>query len=69
MNGLEPLTLEAISAMDNALSSHRPFFLYMSHYVIHTPIMADDRFMRTYLNMGVDTIATKYASLSKLLNF
>lgn len=59
----EALTLEAISAMDDAINSHRPFFLYMSHYAVHTPIMADGRYMRTYLDMGLDTIEAKYASL------
>ena len=59
----EALTLESIKAMDSAVDKKEPFFLYMAHYAVHTPIMADDRFLQKYLEKGLDTIEAKYASM------
>lgn len=59
----EALTQEAISIMDSVTNTKKPFFLYMSHYAIHTPIMADDRFVKRYMDAGMDPIEAKYASL------
>ena len=59
----EALTLEAIKAMDTAVTAKKPFFLYMAHYALHTPIMADKRYLQKYLDKGLDTIEAKYATL------
>lgn len=59
----EALTLEAQKAMDKALDLDAPFFLYLSHYAVHTPIMADERFLQPYLDNGLDTVEARYASL------
>ena len=59
----DALTYEAIKAMDTALAENKPFFLYMAHYALHTPIMADKRFLQKYLDKGLDTIEAKYATL------
>lgn len=59
----EALTLEAKKAMDTALTKQQPFFLYMSHYAVHTPIMGDKRFLQKYLDNGLNSIEAKYASL------
>ena len=59
----EALTLESIKAMDSAVDKNKPFFLYMAHYAVHIPIMADDRFLQKYLEKGLDTIEAKYASM------
>jgi arylsulfatase A-like enzyme len=59
----EVLTIEAQIAMDSALSADKPFFLYMAHYAVHTPIMPDNRFLQKYLDTGLDTIEAKYASM------
>ena len=59
----EAITLEALKAVDSAVASKQPFFLYMSHYAVHTPIMADDRFVQKYLDKGLDSTEAKYASL------
>lgn len=56
----EALTLEAIKAMEAA---PMPFFLYMSYYAVHTPIMADPRFANKYYEMGLDSTEAKYASM------
>jgi len=59
----DALTSEAIKAIDTALADKKPFFLYMAHYAVHTPIMADNRFLQKYLDKGLDTIEAKYATL------
>lgn len=59
----EALTLEAINAMDSAVNTGDPFFLYMSHYAVHTPIMGDKRFVQKYLDAGLEPVEAKYASL------
>lgn len=59
----EAITREAIVAIDSAVVSKQPFFLYMSHYAIHTPIMGDKRYLQKYLNKGIDSTEAKYASM------
>ncbi|MEO1011651.1 MAG: sulfatase [Bacteroidota bacterium] len=59
----EAITLEALKALDSVAVTKRPFFLYMAHYAVHTPIMADKRFLNTYLEKGLDSIEVKYASM------
>jgi arylsulfatase A-like enzyme len=59
----EALTREGILAMDAAIDDNKPFYLYMAHYAVHTPIMGDPRFAQKYFEMGLDTIEAKYASM------
>jgi len=59
----EAITQEALVAMDSAVAGQQPFFLHMSHYAIHTPIMEDQRFFQKYLEKGMDSIEAKYASM------
>jgi arylsulfatase A-like enzyme len=59
----EALTLEAIKALDAPIRNKQPFFLNMAHYAVHTPIMADRRFLQKYLDAGLDSIEAKYATL------
>lgn len=49
----EALTIEAEKALDDARKTDRPFFLYMAHYAIHTPIQPDMRFYQKYLDKGL----------------
>tara|TARA_R110002096_G_scaffold58856_5_gene147923 strand:+ start:4318 stop:5850 length:1533 start_codon:yes stop_codon:yes gene_type:complete len=63
INLTEALTIEAISAMDQSLESQAPFFLYMSHYAVHTPLQGDSRFVEKYLKSGLDSIEANYASM------
>jgi len=73
----EALTREALKSMDQSIASDKPFFLYMAHYAVHTPIMADERFLENYLEKGMDMTEAKYAaliegmdkSLGDILNF
>lgn len=59
----EALTLEALAALDSAQTIDKPFFLYMAHYAVHVPIMADKRFYQKYLDKGMPEIEAAYASL------
>ncbi len=51
----EALTLEAIKAVADPIKDKKPFFLYLSHYAVHTPIQGDPRFLKKYLDKGVDS--------------
>ena len=59
----EALTLEAIKALQAPIRNKQPFYLNMANYAVHTPIMADNRFVKKYLDTGMDTTEAKYASL------
>ncbi len=59
----EAITQEALKVVDSAVTHQQPFFLYMSHYAVHTPIMGDERFVQKYLEKGLDSTEAKYASL------
>ncbi|MEQ1624224.1 MAG: sulfatase [Sediminibacterium sp.] len=59
----EALTLEAIKALEQPVKNQQPFFLNMAHYAVHTPIMADKRFVQKYYDQGLDSIEARYASL------
>jgi len=63
INLTHALTLEAIAALDISRSTGKPFFLYMSHYTVHTPIEPDHRYIRKYLEMGLDGREARYASM------
>lgn len=59
----EALTTEAILAMADAIGHNKPFFLYMSHYAVHTPIQPDMNYLQKYLVSGLDSIEASYASM------
>ena len=59
----EALTQKALKALDQNEGSGKPFFLYMAHYAVHTPIMGDPRFVQKYYDMGIDSTEAKYASM------
>ncbi|MGB0953451.1 MAG: sulfatase, partial [Planctomycetota bacterium] len=59
----EALTLEAEKLVEEAVSNDRPFFLDFAHYAVHTPIMADPRFVKHYLDAGLDAKEAAYASM------
>jgi len=63
INLSDALTKEAILAMDSAQKLQKPFYLYMSHYAVHTPIQPDHRFVQNYYNTGMDSTEAKYASM------
>jgi arylsulfatase A-like enzyme len=63
INLTEVLTKEAMKEMDSAREEGKPFYLYMAHYTVHTPLMADRRYFQGYLDAGLDSAEAKYASM------
>lgn len=59
----EALTLEAKSEVDKALAAKKPFFLYMSHYAVHSPFNSDARFAAHYHDGKKSKTAQAYATL------
>ncbi|MFI3318572.1 MAG: sulfatase [Rikenellaceae bacterium] len=59
----EALTREAIAQIDIAAEGSDPFFLYMSHYAVHTPFATDKRFVERYKNRGRLKWEEDYASM------
>ncbi len=64
----EALTIEAIKALDKALGTNQPFYLYMSHYAVHIPMNADERFFQKYLDEGLPETEAKYASMIEAMD-
>jgi arylsulfatase A-like enzyme len=63
INLTEVLTLEAISAIQQAQKLNKPFFLNMSHYAVHTPLEADTRFYEKYKKQGLEEPEARFASM------
>jgi arylsulfatase A-like enzyme len=59
----EALTLEAKSAIDQAVKDEKPFYLYMAHYAVHAPFEPDPRFADHYKNKGKSKLAQAYATM------
>lgn len=59
----DALTIEALKAVDSSRTIKKPFFLYLSHYAVHTPLQADPRFVNKYLKAGLPSLEANYASL------
>jgi len=59
----EALTQEVLAAMDQPVQNKQPFFLYFALYGIHTPLMANDRFIQPYREMGMEEPEARYASM------
>jgi arylsulfatase A-like enzyme len=59
----EALTREALKTLDRVKTTGKPFYLYMSHYAVHIPLYADQRFYSKYLDMGLDESEARYASM------
>jgi len=47
----EALALEAAKAVREAVAAERPFFLNFAPYAVHTPIMANDRYLERYADL------------------
>ncbi|MDE7410696.1 MAG: sulfatase [Paramuribaculum sp.] len=59
----EALTIEALKALEESTTSHKPFFLYMSHYAVHVPLDKDSRYYDKYRSEGLDDLEARYAAL------
>jgi arylsulfatase A-like enzyme len=61
----EALTNEALAELDR---TEGPFFLYMSYYTVHGPIMANKPYLQPYLDAGLDSIEAKYATMVETMD-
>jgi len=59
----EALTLEAKSEVDKAIAAKKPFFLYMSHYAVHSPFESDPRFASHYEGSDKNIPSQAFATL------
>lgn len=61
----EALTMEALSTLDSVRKADpaKPFYLYMSHYAVHTAYDIDKRFYQKYRDAGLDHTEAMYAGL------
>jgi len=59
----EALTLEAKAEIDKVLTTNKPFFLYMSHYAVHSPFQSDPRFAANYKDGKVNGASKAYATM------
>lgn len=59
----EAITREAMLSLDTSRMMEKPFFLYMSHFAVHLPFDADDRFMSRYKDQGLTEPEAAYATL------
>lgn len=59
----EALTIKALKELDKVQDMKKPFFLYMSHYAVHIPFSADQRFIDKYQEQGLDEKEAQYAAL------
>ena len=59
----DALTFEAIDQIDKAVEEKKPFFLYMSHYAVHTPFETDKRFIGNYRDADKSAQAKAFATL------
>ncbi|MFN5422281.1 MAG: sulfatase [bacterium] len=77
INLTDALTLEAKIAMDSAIETGKPFYLYMSHYTVHVPLEPHQPFYQQYKNKGLNEQEARYAamiegmdnSLGELMNY
>lgn len=59
----EALTQEALKTLDFPIDNKIPFFLNLSHYAVHDPLMEDERYYQKYLDQGLSKNEAKYASM------
>lgn len=59
----EALTVEAKKEIDKAVNQKKPFYLYMSHYAVHSPFMSDKRFAENYINSDKSDAAKALATM------
>lgn len=59
----EALTLEANAEVDKAIDADKPFFLYLSHYAVHSPFHSDPRFADNYKASDKPKNAQAYATM------
>lgn len=59
----EALTIEAKKAVAQSVAAGSPFYLYFSHYAVHSPFESDPRFAANYADSGKEKNAQAFATL------
>lgn len=59
----EALTIEANALLEKAVGDGVPFFLYLSHYAVHTPFHSDPRFAAHYADADKKAPAKAFATM------
>lgn len=59
----DALTLEAGQEMEKAVAGHKPFYLNMAHYAVHSPFETDERFIGHYKDPARKQQAKAFATL------
>lgn len=59
----EALTLEAKNEIGKSVDRKQPFFLYLSHYAVHSPFQADPRFVKKYEGKGKTKMQIGFSAL------
>ena len=59
----EALTLEAKKVIEKTVAEEQPFYLYFSHYAVHSPFEIDERFIEHYADSKKDERAKAFATL------
>jgi arylsulfatase A-like enzyme len=59
----EACTIEANAHVRDAVQAGKPFFLYLSHYAVHSPFQSDPRFAEHYKDSGKPPAAQAFATL------
>lgn len=59
----EALTLESNAVLSETVKSQKPFYLYFSHYAVHSPFDSDPRFADHYKDSGKAKPAQAFATL------
>lgn len=62
-NLTEALTAKALQTLEYPIANNQPFYLYMSHYGVHTPIHAHPDYYQKYIDEGLEDLTAKYASM------
>ncbi|WP_417363670.1 sulfatase [Galbibacter sp.] len=59
----EALTQRALNSLKTPIHRKEPFFLYLSHFAVHDPYEADERYLQKYLDAGLERVEAIYASM------
>lgn len=59
----EALTQRALNSLEIPIQRKEPFFLYLSHFAVHDPYEADERYFQKYRDAGLEPVEAIYASM------
>ncbi len=63
INLTQAITDKALKAMDYPIEKGEPFYLYMAHFGVHTPIHPEPQYFQKYLDAGQEERTAMYSSM------